>query len=141
MVLGTDKGTKMPTNFFKGALLASTVIAGMSVFAAPAFAQDAPPPPGTPAPGPGPQTPPPGVQTPESAGPAEPTTSGDIVVTGTLIKNPNLVSSSPVAVVGREEIQLRQTNVAEELLRDLPGAVASIGSAVNNGNGGASFAD
>src|ERR671920_85691 len=30
---------------------------------------------------------------------------------------------------------------AEELLRDLPGAVPSIGSAVNNGNGGASFAD
>ncbi len=38
-------------------------------------------------------------------------------------------------------MQLRQSNVAEELLRDLPGAVPSIGSAVNNGNGGASFAD
>lgn len=67
------------------------------------------------------------------------TSQGDIVVTGTLIRNPNLVSSSPVAVVGREEIQLRQTNTAEEVLRQLPGAVPGIGSAVNNGNGGASY--
>lgn len=125
----------MATKFMKGTLLASTVIAGMGM-ATPAFAQDNPP-----AGSPDAQTPPPGVQTQASAGPAEPTSSGDIVVTGTLIKNPNLVSSSPVNVVGREEIQLRQTNVAEELLRDLPGAVPSIGSAVNNGNGGAAFAD
>ncbi|WP_440978671.1 TonB-dependent receptor domain-containing protein [Sphingomonas pseudosanguinis] len=67
------------------------------------------------------------------------TSQGDIVVTGTLIRNPNLVSSSPVAVVGREELTLRQTNTAEEVLRQLPGAVPSIGTAVNNGNGGASF--
>ncbi|WP_343526535.1 TonB-dependent receptor [Sphingomonas sp.] len=67
------------------------------------------------------------------------TSQGDIVVTGTLIRNPNLVSSSPVAVVGREELTLRQTNTAEEVLRQLPGAVPGIGSAVNNGNGGASF--
>jgi iron complex outermembrane recepter protein len=130
----------MATKFMKGALLASTVIAGLGV-ATPAFAQDTTT--GTPAGtgAPDEQTPPPGVQTQASAGPAEPTSSGDIVVTGTLIKNPNLVSSSPVNVVGREEIQLRQSNVAEEILRDLPGAVPSIGSAVNNGNGGAAFAD
>ncbi|CAN5643041.1 TonB-dependent receptor [soil metagenome] len=69
------------------------------------------------------------------------TTTPDIIVTGTLIKNPNLISSSPVSVVGKEELALRQTNTAEQILRDLPGAVPSIGSAVNNGNGGASFAD
>lgn len=62
-----------------------------------------------------------------------------IVVTGTLIKNPNLVLSSPVNVVGEKEIETRQINNAEQLLRDLPGVVPSIGSAVNNGNGGASF--
>ncbi|MFS0735710.1 TonB-dependent receptor [Sphingomonas sp. 1P06PA] len=62
-----------------------------------------------------------------------------IVVTGSLISNPNLEQSTPVAVVGAEEIALRQSNVAEELLRDLPGAVPSVGSAVNNGNGGQSF--
>ena len=65
----------------------------------------------------------------------------EIVVTGTLIRNPNLVASSPVTVVGQEEIQLSQSNNAEELLRELPGAAANIGSAVNNGNAGASYVD
>jgi len=64
-----------------------------------------------------------------------------IVVTGSLIKNPNLVSASPVTVTTAETIQLRANNVAEEVLRDIPGVVPSIGSAVNNGNGGASFVD
>jgi iron complex outermembrane recepter protein len=63
----------------------------------------------------------------------------EIVVTGSLIRNPNLEASSPVSVIGQEEIELQQANVAEELLRELPGAVPSIGSAVNNGNGGASY--
>ena len=63
----------------------------------------------------------------------------EIVVTGSLITNPNLEASAPVNVVSEKEIELQQANVAEELLRELPGAVPSIGSAVNNGNGGASF--
>ena len=70
------------------------------------------------------------------------TAAGDeetIVVTGSLIKNPNLVLSSPVNVIGEREIATRQINNAEQLLRDLPGVVPSIGSAVNNGNNGASF--
>jgi outer membrane receptor protein involved in Fe transport len=121
---------------FRETLLASTMIAGM-LAATPAFAQEAPPE-GAP---PTDESPPAGIQSQESAGPAEENSQGDIVVTGTLIRNPNLTSSSPVAVIGQEEMQLRQSNVAEELLRDLPGAVPSIGSAVNNGNGGASFAD
>lgn len=62
-----------------------------------------------------------------------------IVVTGSLIRNPNLVSSAPVVAIGSDEIELQQSNVAEELLRELPGVVPSVGSAVNNGNGGASF--
>ena len=82
---------------FREMLLASTVIAGMSA-AAPAFAQET-----------STETPPAGVQTQESAGAAEETSGGDIVVTGTLIKNPNLIASSPVQVVGQEELQLRQT--------------------------------
>ena len=64
-----------------------------------------------------------------------------IVVTGSLIKNPNLVSAAPITVTTAETIQLRASNVAEEVLRDIPGVVPSIGSAVNNGNGGASFVD
>ncbi len=62
-----------------------------------------------------------------------------IIVTGSLIKNPNIEASSPVTAIGSDEITKRQTNVAEQLLRDLPGAVPSIGSQVNNGNGGASY--
>ncbi|MGB7406536.1 MAG: TonB-dependent receptor [Pacificimonas sp.] len=62
-----------------------------------------------------------------------------IVVTGSRISNPNLDLSSPVAVVTAEELTYRQTNVAEQFLRELPSAVPSIGSAVNNGNGGSSF--
>ena len=62
-----------------------------------------------------------------------------IVVTGSRITNPNLDLSSPVGVVTSEELELRQTNVAEQFLRELPSAVPSIGSAVNNGNGGSSF--
>jgi outer membrane receptor protein involved in Fe transport len=133
---------------FRETLLASTIIAGIS-FATPAYAQDAndpagtnPPPGSTGTPAPSDEdTPEAGIQTQDSAGAAEETSQGDIVVTGTLIKNPNLVSSSPVTVVGQDELQLRQTNVAEEILRDLPGVAPSIGSAVNNGNGGSAFAD
>lgn len=67
--------------------------------------------------------------------------SGDIVVTGSLITNPNLEQSTPVNVTTADQIELKQSNVAEEVLRELPGVVANVGSAVNNGNGGASFVD
>ncbi|OYY68923.1 MAG: TonB-dependent receptor [Sphingomonadales bacterium 28-55-16] len=70
---------------------------------------------------------------------AEEETGSEIVVTGSLISNPNLEASAPVNVVSEKEMELQQANVAEELLRELPGAVPSVGSAVNNGNGGASF--
>jgi iron complex outermembrane recepter protein len=64
-----------------------------------------------------------------------------IVVTGSLIRNPNLISAAPVNVTTADTIALRGSNVAEEVLRDIPGIVPSIGSAVNNGNGGASYVD
>ncbi|WP_228243009.1 TonB-dependent receptor domain-containing protein [Porphyrobacter sp. GA68] len=63
----------------------------------------------------------------------------EIVVTGSLIRNPNIEASAPVTTIGEAEIELQQVNVAEELLREIPGVVPSIGSQVNNGNGGASF--
>lgn len=62
-----------------------------------------------------------------------------IIVTGSLIKNANLTASAPVNVTTAEEVELRQVNVAEDLIRQIPGVVPSIGSAVNNGNGGSSF--
>ena len=95
-------------------LLASTVLIGTSMLGNAAYAQ-----------------------TTAEAAPAE--SDSTIVVTGSLITNPNLERSTPVNVTTSEEVELRQTNVAEQLLREIPGVVPSTGSAVNNGNGGASF--
>jgi outer membrane receptor protein involved in Fe transport len=125
-------GMLMTSKAVRMRLLASTMIAGSLAAAGPAAAQDN----GTTT---GQTSTPSGEQTRQSAGPAEPSSTGEIVVTGSLIKNPALTSSAPVQVLGQEELQLRQTNTAQEVLRDLPGAVADVGSAVNNGNGGASF--
>ncbi len=116
-------------------LLASTLIIGSAFAATPAFAQAVPATPET-TPTVNQDTATPSEQAAEATNTGE-----DIVVTGSLIRNPNLVSSSPVNAVGADEIDLRQTNTAEQLLRELPGAVPSIGSAVNNGNGGASYVD
>ncbi len=88
------------------------VVLGLALISAPAFAQDA------------------------AEGDNE---STDIVVTGSLITNPNLEQATPVNVTTSDEIDLQQSNVAEEVLREIPGVVPSIGSAVNNGNGGSSF--
>ncbi len=118
----------MSNKFFKASLLATTVIAGMA-YAAPAFAQDAE------------AQPAPDVQPQEQVVQEEAAAGEDIVVTGTLIRNPNLEQSTPVNVTTSDAIELKQSNVAEEVLRELPGVVPSIGSAVNNGNGGASFVD
>lgn len=104
-------------------LLASTLLFGATVAATPAFAQAVP------------ATPETIQEAQEEAG----TQGGEVVVTGTLVRNPNLIASSPVGVVTSDELELQQANTAEEFLRELPGAVPSIGSAVNNGNGGASF--
>ncbi|WP_242653555.1 TonB-dependent receptor plug domain-containing protein [Sphingomonas jatrophae] len=123
--------------------MASTLLVGAALGASPAFAQDADPlnQPKTGVQASDPAAPAAGVSTQDAAPPAGETSSGDIVVTGTLIRNPNLVASSPVTVVGQEEINLRQSNTAEQLIRDLPGVTPSIGSSVNNGNGGASYVD
>jgi iron complex outermembrane recepter protein len=142
----------MSKSTFKGSLLATTVIAGMAL-ATPAFAQSqtvpetAPPAPvtptdtqgNTPPAAPSDQTPAAGVQTSETAAPAEPTSAQEIVITGTLIRNPNLVASAPVSVVGQDEIRLRQNNTAAETLTALPGATAASNAQVNNGQVGASF--
>ena len=75
------------------------------------------------------------------AGEGSESAEGDIVVTGTLIANPNLEKSTPVAVISQDEIDLRQATVAEHLLRDLPGSVPGVGSAVSFGSRGAATAN
>ncbi len=128
---------------YRSRLMASTLLVGAALIANPAFAQTADPAsqPKSGVQSTDPAAPAAGISSADSAPPAADNSVGEIVVTGTLIRNPNLISSSPVAVVGQEELNLRQTNTAEQILRDLPGAVPSIGSAVNNGNGGSAFAD
>ena len=108
----------MVTNSVRRALLASTIIAGALAGVSPAFAQVTP---ATPA--------------------AEEDKSDTIVVTGTLIRNPNLTSSSPVSSVSENEITLRTPNNAEEILRSIPGVSPGIGAQVNNGSNGTNSVD
>ncbi len=104
--------------FTKLATSAAPAVIGLALLSAPAFAQD------------------------EAAAEGEEAASNEpIVVTGSLIKNPNLVQANPVNVTTADQIELKQSNTAEEVMRELPGVVANIGSAVNNGNNGASFVD
>ena len=93
-------------------LLASTLFAGAVMIASQATAQTAPATKETQQVSQDPNTPPPAEE------------GQDIVVTGTLISNPNLVSSSPVAVVSENELALRNINNVEQVIRELPGAVA-----------------
>src|SRR5688572_16893931 len=125
----------MSNRFNRASLLATTMIAGLA-FANPAFAQDAPPAEETAT-----DDQAPGVTTQEAATQEAAADGEDIVVTGTLIRNPNLEQSTPVNVTTSDAIELKQSNLAEEVLRELPGVVPSIGSAVNNGSRGASFVD
>jgi len=116
----------MSKSTFKGSLLATTIIAGV-VLAAPAYAQNQPAPAPTDAQGNTPpadanaQVPAAGVQTNAAPAAPAPGSGNEIVITGTLIRNPNLVASAPVTVVGHDEMQLRQTNTAEEILRTMRG--------------------
>src|SRR5688572_7489380 len=119
----------------KSAFLAGVGIAALQV--APAYAQDAIPPAEETAT----DDQAPGVTTQEAAIEEAAADGEDIVVTGTLIRNPNLEQSTPVNVTTSDAIELKQSNLAEEVLREIPGIVSSIGSGVNNGNGGFSFVD
>jgi outer membrane receptor protein involved in Fe transport len=148
---------QMSKTHIKGTLLATTMIAG-AAFAMPAYAQTTTTTTTTQTPTTGTQTttatdpavrpadsqiPAPGVAPQEAADQSVPAGNdpNEVVVTGTLIRNPNLEQSTPVNVTTADTIELKQSNVAEEVLREIPGVVANVGSAVNNGNGGASYVD
>ncbi len=95
---------------------AAPVALGLALLAAPAMAQDA-------------------AQPTEEAADA-----GTIVVTGSRINRPDLEQSSPVAVIGADEISRRGAISVEQVLRQLPGSTAGINPGVNNGATGiASF--
>jgi outer membrane receptor protein involved in Fe transport len=92
-------------------LSTAPLVLGIALASAPAFAQDAA----------------------EEGASAE---QSDIVVTGSRIARPDLEVTSPVTVVGAEEITARQPNAAEDLLRDLPAVRPALGPGVNNGSDG-----
>lgn len=61
-----------------------------------------------------------------------------ITITGSRVANPNLEQASQVQSVGEAEVLLQNVNLAEDLVRKLPGIVPATGPAVNNGQSGAS---
>jgi iron complex outermembrane recepter protein len=65
----------------------------------------------------------------------------EIVVTGTLVQNPNLESSSPISFVSSNEVALRQSVSVESVIRDIPGVVPNLGQNVNNGQIGVARVD
>ncbi len=118
---------------FRSRLLVTTLLVGTSLTASPAFAQDAPP-------AADPNVP------PETTAPVEATTppstnaqgapvasSGDIVITGTRIPQPNLTSASPVTVLSSQDIKLQGTTRTEDIINSLPQSFAAQGSNISNG--------
>jgi iron complex outermembrane receptor protein len=105
-------------------LLASTIIAGAALLASPAVAQ-APADSST-------QT----VATAATSDSSAP--SGDIVVTGSRIPQPNLTSASPVTVINSQDIKLTGTTRIEDLINQLPQAFGDQGGNISNGSTGTS---
>ncbi len=60
----------------------------------------------------------------------------EFVVTGSRIPQPNLTSTSPITVVGNEEVKLQGSIRAEDLLNNLPQVFAGQGGNVSNGSTG-----
>jgi len=65
----------------------------------------------------------------------------EVVVTGSRIQRSDLVANSPVSTIDAESLKVMGTNNVEEYLRDIPQAVAAVGSSSNNGNPGVSTVD
>ena len=60
----------------------------------------------------------------------------EVVVTGTRIKNVNVVAASAITTVGLEEISLKQQPNIERIFRDLPMTIPGDGENTNNGTAG-----
>jgi outer membrane receptor protein involved in Fe transport len=64
-----------------------------------------------------------------------------IVVTGTLIKNPNLKSDAPITTVTAADLKTSGTTTVENLLNQMPQIFAAQSSGVSNGADGTSSVD
>jgi outer membrane receptor protein involved in Fe transport len=108
--------TTLSTNKIRNRLLSTTMIGGVAAlaFAAPAAAQSAQ---------------------------QQASDLGDVVVTGSRIRAPGFVATSPITSIGAEEIALDQPISVEELIKDLSVAVPAVGPGTNNGSGGGATID
>lgn len=61
---------------------------------------------------------------------------GEVVVTGTRIRSPNLTSNSPLTVVNSQEVKLQGATNIESVLNNLPSVVADQNSTISNGSDG-----
>ncbi|HEY3797302.1 MAG TPA: TonB-dependent receptor [Caulobacteraceae bacterium] len=66
---------------------------------------------------------------------------GEVVVTGSLIPQPNLKSISPVTSVSSQEFKFEGTTNVETLLQNLPGVVPEFNQGVDNGSTGTASVD
>jgi len=64
-----------------------------------------------------------------------------VEITGTRLKTVGETSSSPVATVSKEDIQISQPVAVEELVRGLPSSYPAIGPGINNGSNGTASID
>ncbi|MES2135961.1 MAG: TonB-dependent receptor [Pseudomonadota bacterium] len=134
---------------FRQRLLTTTLLVG-GVLASPAFAEATQPnTPGTPAdtqstvPDTNQATNPGGAPpTGDITGQPQPTrnaqgapvqTGQDIIITGSRIPQPNLVSASPVTVVTNQDVKLSGTTRIEDVINQLPSVVAGQTSGISNG--------
>src|SRR6188508_492459 len=67
----------------------------------------------------------------------EGSTIQEVVVTGSRIPQPNLTSVSPVTAVGAEQVKIEGVTRVEDLINNLPQAVADFGGNLSNGATGA----
>lgn len=120
---------------YRQRLLASTLLIGAALSAVPAAAQDA----GAPQQSSSGQANTGGIadasavrEQEEAAQPS----SGDIIVTGSRIANPNLQQANPIVSVTAAEFSARAPVSVEQVLRQLPGTAPGINPGVNNGSNG-----
>jgi len=80
-----------------------------------------------------------GVSLPALAQTAEPLE--ELVITGSRIRRPGLVSSSPITSLGTLMIEQQQEVSIEKVIRDMPFSIPGDGQNVNNGTAGAATID
>ncbi|MBA3811463.1 MAG: TonB-dependent receptor [Caulobacteraceae bacterium] len=122
---GCLEDTHLTNSTMRGRLMASSMISGVALAAMSAtgaYAQAAPPAP--------------------AAAPADQATAvTEFVVTGSRIPQPNLTSTSPITMVGSQEVKLQGSVRAEDLLNNLPQVFAGQGSQISNGSTGTATVD